>query len=124
MTKYKIVKESKALPVDCCVGSLIEDNKVMSQNGKNYVITDPHLQALIELGVVEEVKEVEEWNPRELKDGQQYFGVNNMYFEAPVGGMVYYSNERRDKYNVAIGNCHPTKEAAEAWRDKLLADYK
>jgi len=120
MTKYRIVKESKALPVDCCVGSLIEDNKVMSQNGKNYIITDPHLNALIELGVVVEVKE---WNPRELKYGDGYWSVINDNHLLNVE-FWFYHDDKYDRYNIATGNCHPTKEAAIAWRDKLLANYK
>jgi len=60
MTKYKIVKESKALPMMWEVGRELEtevQSNLCWYERPNKAITQEHVNALLELGVVEEVKE-------------------------------------------------------------------
>jgi len=124
MTKYKIVKESKALPEGWVVGDEISATAslgIKHGTGVLDAVDKPHLNALLELGVVEEVKE---WNPRELKVGDYQWKVANPIDRTVMAIKLKWSGDELDLIDRALGNCHPTKEAAEAWRDKLLADYK
>lgn len=122
--KYKIVKESKALPEMWQVGRELEteiQSNLCWYERPNKAITQEHVNALLELGVVEEVNE---WNPRELKNGDYQWKVANPIDRTVMAIKLKWSGDELDLIDRALGNCHPTREAAIAWRDKLLADYK
>lgn len=126
MPKYKIVKESKALPEPWAVGRVLETevhSNLCWYERPNLAITQEHVNALLELGVVEEVRE---WDPRELKHGDKYWAVICApdCFKVIAERFTYYSTDEIDKLNIATGNCHPTKEAAERWRDELIKKYE
>lgn len=63
MKKFKIVKESKALPEGWVVGDEVSYVHVVGTRYAYFVksklpeIVQPHFNALLELGVVEEIKE-------------------------------------------------------------------
>lgn len=86
-------------------------------NTPSYCPVDPGLHAgkfLDSLIPVE--KEVRPWNPMELKYGDKYWTVDN-------GGEAFsctWLQDGLDKWRRAIGACHPTKAAAEAWYRKLM----
>ena len=125
MTKYKIVKESKALPEGWTLGSVVNQNDdyfyTASTGGYSSPIGIEHLNALLELGVIEEVKE---WNPRELEHGDLHWKLVQVRLRDVEAQQFKWLGDELDLIDRELGNCHPTKEAAEAWKSKLLANDK
>lgn len=76
----------------------------------------PHIQELEREGwKVEEVEE--EWKP---KKNDWYFSVGN------EGEAVscYWSDHRADEARFKVGNCYPTREAAEAAAARVKKAYR
>jgi len=125
MTKYKIVKESNALPEGWRVGDVLNEegwNETFTSSSRfedgRTEISIPHLYALLELGSVEEMRE---WNPRELEHGDLHWKLVQVRLRDVEAQQFKWLGDELDLIDRELGNCHPTKEAAEAWKSKLLA---
>lgn len=120
--KYKLLK--KIENCDWEVGELIETIKEGTWNGSFYYngrYYSPIDIALLEhCGFIERVEEKKPWNPRELKLGDKYWFTSNernKLFTYPSS----WQNDEVDRWRLATNNVHETREAAEAYRDAILA---
>jgi len=56
------------------------------------------------------------WSADELKEGDHYWVSD--YDCVPYSSI--WRNSLANKWHVATGNCHPTKEAAEAYYNRIM----